>query len=761
MKRYIVVGLVLFFSGVVFPIGYAQRVTQVLQEAKVPDLKGRTLSEAQVLLKRSGLALGQQSERETANVRPGIILAQSPTAGNVVPRGTAVHVSVAVPPQSATVPELRNRSVDEVAAILARAKLLLGRQTQREVDDARAGTVIDQSPRSGTFVRLGTSVSVVVAVESRSVRVPELRGRTAAEAAGILARAQLKPGQRRETDASGARPGTVIDQSPEAGSVVPRGKLVDVVVAVSPAWEPLLTVPEVTGRQLQEVGEILAQASFRLGQQSQEEISDVSPGTVIRQAPIAGTQAPRGTPVNVVVALPPARALSVPVPELLGADGRAVSSILSSHELRLGRQTEQQNADMRPGTVMGQFPLAGTLVSRGTPVDVIVAVAPPRTLPVPVPDLVGTERNVVSTILNNHELRLGRQTVDEETGQRTETVVRQSPPAGTLVARGTAVDVVIAIPSAPEPLRTVPNLIGRSLVSTAQFLESLQLRMGSQSEERSAGAAPGIVIGQSPAPGSQVVSETPVDVVVSIALLAPPVPPIPPVTPPVNPEAPPDDTGLPALIVVPEVRGLEAAEAARTLELAGLRQGFQQIGRSNQEPGTVIEQDPQLGTAVARQTPVRLVLVGVVVPDLAGLRLRDAQTTLIGLRLLPALQGQVTGMVAVQLPAPGTLVPAGSTINLALRGGFPFGTSVMVMVLAIVAAAGFKRLRERRKEPSRNPLPLLEVRAHRDRGRQHIANEDLVLQGAEIRVRFVRDAGKQVVREGTIVKQTDPPWRSP
>ncbi len=65
----------------------------------VPDLVSRSTAEAGASLERLGLRLGSVSRDSTSLAAPGTVMAQSPTAGAVVERGTRISVTVAtVPP---------------------------------------------------------------------------------------------------------------------------------------------------------------------------------------------------------------------------------------------------------------------------------------------------------------------------------------------------------------------------------------------------------------------------------------------------------------------------------------------------------------------------------------------------------------------------------------------------------------------------------------------------------------------------------------
>ena len=81
--------------------------------------------------------------------------------------GTAVDVVVAganqeQQPNAVEVPDLVGKNAIIVGALLERAGLKLGRMRRETKDDGKRNTVLEQMPRSGTLVRPGTAVDLVI-----------------------------------------------------------------------------------------------------------------------------------------------------------------------------------------------------------------------------------------------------------------------------------------------------------------------------------------------------------------------------------------------------------------------------------------------------------------------------------------------------------------------------------------------------------------------------------------------------------------------
>jgi serine/threonine-protein kinase len=81
-------------------------VSQAPRTFAVPSLEGMTLEEAEAALEAAKLVLGEVSNVNDQDVPEGEIFEQSPAAGDRVPRGTAVNVTVSAGPSVVIVPDV-------------------------------------------------------------------------------------------------------------------------------------------------------------------------------------------------------------------------------------------------------------------------------------------------------------------------------------------------------------------------------------------------------------------------------------------------------------------------------------------------------------------------------------------------------------------------------------------------------------------------------------------------------------------------------
>jgi len=162
------------------------------------------------------------------------------------------------------------------------------------------GTVIGQTPASGTCALLGSQVNLEVSSGPACVTVPNVVGLTrvqavnALEAVGFVVDVVLGVDSPRPMN-------EVLTQSVVAGCHV-AGLAINLSVSTGPPTTT--TVPNLVGRQESEVGAILITSQLTLGNVTRR--SDSTPaGTVVGQTPSSGQIVPIDSAVNIVVSSGP------------------------------------------------------------------------------------------------------------------------------------------------------------------------------------------------------------------------------------------------------------------------------------------------------------------------------------------------------------------------------------------------------------------------------------------------------------------------
>jgi beta-lactam-binding protein with PASTA domain/predicted Ser/Thr protein kinase len=210
----------------------------------VPDVVGETQREAERLLEDAGL-VPVVERRRTDEEDPGIVLEQTPRAGNEVDPESEVTIVVSAPPRTFAVPSVEGMTVSEAEAALEAANLVLGDVTEQNDQEIPEGEIISQSPTAGTEVPRDTPVDVVVSAGPSVVIVEDVTCLSYANAKAILQglglRVQLGDDVLLRPECPD--PNLVAQQEPVGGSQVEPGTLVTLHqgIASSPSPSPTET----------------------------------------------------------------------------------------------------------------------------------------------------------------------------------------------------------------------------------------------------------------------------------------------------------------------------------------------------------------------------------------------------------------------------------------------------------------------------------------------------------------------------------------
>jgi serine/threonine-protein kinase len=169
------------------------------------------------------------------------VSATNPSAGTELQVGSPVTVLVSSGPAPVRVPDVTGQSQTAAEATLTNASLTVGTVTHR-VSTQSPGTVLSQSPATGTPVHAGNAVDLTVAQASNVAAVPNVVGKSEALAAAALGEAGFTPKTVLLATTEEAKAGVVLRQSPAPGAHKRKGSGVTIAVGVL-APHPTPTTP--------------------------------------------------------------------------------------------------------------------------------------------------------------------------------------------------------------------------------------------------------------------------------------------------------------------------------------------------------------------------------------------------------------------------------------------------------------------------------------------------------------------------------------
>src|SRR5206468_6376514 len=154
----------------------------------------------------------------TTKAPTGIVIGQSPNFGASAAKGSVVQITVSEGPGTATVSSVVGKGRLTAKSALSKAGLT-DIETTISSPTVAVNHVISTNPGPGTAVPAGSSVAVVVSGGPQEAAVPSVVGKLQAAAQALIAQAGFTSTVT-SVDSS-QPPGTVVSQSPAAGSTRP------------------------------------------------------------------------------------------------------------------------------------------------------------------------------------------------------------------------------------------------------------------------------------------------------------------------------------------------------------------------------------------------------------------------------------------------------------------------------------------------------------------------------------------------------------
>ncbi|MFG3103189.1 Stk1 family PASTA domain-containing Ser/Thr kinase [Streptomyces sp. NPDC048182] len=213
--------------------------------------------------------------------------------------------------QFTKVPPLLSKTEVQARDRLKEAGLEVGRVRHAYSDTVRRGTVISTDPGVGARIRDSDAVSLTVSDGPETVELPDVRGDKLDRARDTLKDEGLEPGMVTREFSDEVERGSVVATDPEPGTEVRAGTAVALTVSKGSPVE----APDVTGDDLQDARDQLAEAGLKVKVASGQVTSEYDKGQVARQSPDPGEQLAEGDTVTLTVSKGPEM---IEVPDVTG-----------------------------------------------------------------------------------------------------------------------------------------------------------------------------------------------------------------------------------------------------------------------------------------------------------------------------------------------------------------------------------------------------------------------------------------------------------
>jgi beta-lactam-binding protein with PASTA domain/serine/threonine protein kinase len=191
---------------------------------QVPDLRGKTLDDAQQQLQDDKLTYGHEEQRFDDTVAKGLVLTTDPAPGTTLHRDAAVDVVVSKGPKPIAIPDLTGKPGDRAKQRLTTLGFTVD-ASEVNSDTVPSGKVISQIPRTGNGVK-GDKISLVVSKGPVLVAVPNVKGAGLQAATDRLTAAGFKVKVQHASLFVGLM--YVVGSDPSAGTMARKGSTVTV-----------------------------------------------------------------------------------------------------------------------------------------------------------------------------------------------------------------------------------------------------------------------------------------------------------------------------------------------------------------------------------------------------------------------------------------------------------------------------------------------------------------------------------------------------
>ena len=202
-------------------------------EFPLPQVVGKSESEAQQILEKRKLTLQVAGREFSANRPEGIVLTQLPEAGMPVKSGRNIKVVVSAGVKVSEVPDIVGLPLQQAIMTLQKAGFVVGDMFYTRVDTMPENSAIETIPTRGTPLPLGSKVSLAInqSGEGRTVFMPQLIGMPLERARAILDSLSLGIAEIAKVKDTLYLPNTVLDQTPTRNAPLARGDSVRLTIS--------------------------------------------------------------------------------------------------------------------------------------------------------------------------------------------------------------------------------------------------------------------------------------------------------------------------------------------------------------------------------------------------------------------------------------------------------------------------------------------------------------------------------------------------
>lgn len=269
---------------------------------KVPDIVGKTEEEATKALKDKKLGIKVDSREDSEKYEEGTVSEQKTKAETKVKKHSTVHVVVssALIGKEIIVPDVSGMREDEAQGKLTDAGFKPTSEFQYD-DNVAEGNVISTTPAANSKAAKDTQVKMIVSKGAQKKTVPDVRGKSEADARSEIQAAGLTVGSTSTQHDDSVAKGNVISQSVTPGKKVSAGTAVNLVLS---SGSDKVSIQNFAGKDEEELLSWASQNGLNASKQKDEYSSNYEEGTIISMSPASGSVS-KGSTITYVLSRGP------------------------------------------------------------------------------------------------------------------------------------------------------------------------------------------------------------------------------------------------------------------------------------------------------------------------------------------------------------------------------------------------------------------------------------------------------------------------
>lgn len=205
------------------------------KKIEIPDLKNVELEEGIKQLEELGFVVDKETERNDDEIEEGYIIETNPEAGKTRVKGSEISIVVSMGAELFEMKDYRGKSIDQVVTMLEKSGFS-DPEIKEKYSSESEGTIVDQEPAAGEeILPKETHIVLTISKGKNIIEVNDLKGYTQSALNEYSKSSGFKIHVAREDNSADVPVGSVISQTPVAGTQLEVGSTINVILSKGPA----------------------------------------------------------------------------------------------------------------------------------------------------------------------------------------------------------------------------------------------------------------------------------------------------------------------------------------------------------------------------------------------------------------------------------------------------------------------------------------------------------------------------------------------